>query len=244
MREKMNKKAFEDYIEQFDRNNWMIDLKYHHTYRVVDYSRIIAKSLNLDKHDILLAETIGLLHDISRFSQATVFNTFNDNISFDHGNRGCEILISKDFIYKFVDNDEDKDLVLKAIHLHNKKDIDEDLTDRERLFCNIIRDADKLDIMDKQGTEIKDDSQDFNRKALEELRAKKLITYTYLSNDATIILSTLAFVFDLNFEESFNQLNKRDILKKKFICLRQHLEKEKVDEVENIINSFMKNKII
>ncbi len=35
----------------------------------------------------------------------------------------------------------------KAVRLHNVLDLPEALADRERLFCQIIRDADKVDIM-------------------------------------------------------------------------------------------------
>lgn len=240
---KIKKEEFDNYVKDYDMTNWMIDLKYYHTYRVVEYCTKIARSLNLDEHDTFLAETIGLLHDIARFKQAKEFNTFKDNISFDHGDMGCEILLKDNFINKFVEKEEDKDLVLKAIRLHNKKYIEEDLTDLERIFCNIIRDADKLDIMDKQGIEIKDDSTSFNEEALEEVRNKKLVTYQFVDNDATNILKTLAYIFDLNYKESFKELKELGILERKFSCLKEHLDKEKVEEVENIINTFIEKRM-
>ena len=35
--------------------------------------------------EIELAGLIGLLHDIARFEQFTKYQTFNDRLSFDHG---------------------------------------------------------------------------------------------------------------------------------------------------------------
>ena len=39
------------------------------------------------------------------------------------------------------------EIIKKAIHNHNKLLIEEGLTKEEELFCKIIRDADKLDIL-------------------------------------------------------------------------------------------------
>ncbi len=239
----MNKEEFDKYVKQFDFNNWMVELKYYHTYRVVDYATKLAESLKLNEHDTFLAQTIALLHDIARFRQATEFNTFNDKISFDHGDVGCEILLKDDYISKYVSNNEDKNLVLKAIKLHNKKNIEESLTTKEKIFCDLIRDADKLDIMDKQGIDIKDDSKEFNKEAFEELKNKQLVTYTHVTNDATNILKTLAYIFDLNYPESFNQLKEHNILKRKFNCLKQHVVPTQFAEVENCITEFIQNKM-
>ena len=57
----VNTKEFDKYVNNFDMNDRMIHLKYTHTYRVVDYCRILAESLNLNEHDTFLAKTIGLL---------------------------------------------------------------------------------------------------------------------------------------------------------------------------------------
>ena len=60
-------KVFEDYSNNYDRNNLMMERKIEHTYRVKDNSNIIAKALNLSGEEIELATLIGLLHDIGRF---------------------------------------------------------------------------------------------------------------------------------------------------------------------------------
>lgn len=239
----INKEEFDRYTSSFDMSDWRIELKYHHTYRVVEYCTILAKSLNLNEHDTFLAETIGLLHDIARFPQAKEYQTFNDTISFDHGEKGVEILLENDLIYKFVDNEEDKNIVLKAIQIHNKKYIEEELDEREQLFCNIIRDADKLDIMDKQGMKLEDNSTSFNEKAFEEIKNKTLITYTYATNDATNILKTLAYIFDVNYKESFNQMIKRNMISKKYELLEAHVNKEDFETVKNIIDNYIEKRL-
>jgi len=239
----MKNKYFDEYVSNFDMNNPKIDLKYHHTYRVVDYCTKLAKSLNLNEHDTKLAETIGLLHDIARFPQARDFDTFNDSISFDHGDKGAEILEKDNYVMNYVDTEEDKNIVIKAVRYHNKKYLEADLTDRERLFCNIIRDADKLDIMDKQGMKHEDGSTEFNPLAYEEIINKKLITYTYVNNDSTNILKTLAYIFDYNYKESFNQMKEHKMIERKFKLLEDNnVNKEQVEKVEKIITEYIEER--
>lgn len=239
----MKNEEFEKYVEKYDMSNPMIDLKYHHTYRVVNYATKIAESENLSEHDVFLATTAALLHDIARFDQATQFQTFNDKISFDHGDKGYEILLENNYIDKYVSKEEDKDIVLKAVKYHNKKYLEESLTEHEKIIACIVRDSDKLDIMDKQCNEIKDDSKEFNKEAMEEVRNYKLCTNKNVYNDATAILRCLAFVFDLNFKESFKQLYTNNIIQRKFDVLRKNVEENEVIELETILNNYIKNKI-
>ncbi|MDO4996143.1 MAG: HD domain-containing protein [Bacilli bacterium] len=239
----INKKEFDRYTSEFDMNDPKIDLKYYHTYRVVEYCTKLAKSLNLDEHDTFLAETTGLLHDIARFPQARDYNTFNDFISFDHGKKAVEILLENNYIYEYVDNEEDKNLVLKAVELHNDKYIQEELSEREELFCKIIRDADKLDIMDKQGMKLEDNSTHFQEDAFNELKNKTLITYTYCNNHATNILKTLAYIFDVNFKESFKIMVEQNMIEKKLKLLKEHVVKEEYEIVEKIINDYVEERL-
>ena len=46
---------FEKYVSNFDFSNDMISKKYYHTFRVVDYAKDLANSLNLNEHDTYLA---------------------------------------------------------------------------------------------------------------------------------------------------------------------------------------------
>ena len=103
----MDKKAlkeFNDYAKKFDFKDWGIRLKFHHTYRVVEYAKEIAESLNVSKEDMEVIELCALLHDISRFTQWEKYQTFSDKNSFDHGDMGCEILLKDNFISKFTTN--------------------------------------------------------------------------------------------------------------------------------------------
>ena len=90
----MNKevKLFEDFINDYDMNNPKIKLKYDHTFRVVENAKEIAKSLNLDDKEKNRALVCALFHDLGRFPQVTEYDTFIDELSFDHGDKSYELL--------------------------------------------------------------------------------------------------------------------------------------------------------
>lgn len=144
------KKAFNDYVDEFDVEDEMIRLKKLHTINVASICEDIAGSLNLSKEDSDLCFLIGMLHDIARFRQHTMYKTFYDYKSFDHAKTGCKILFEEGLINRFVDEDENNATDLKLLELaikwHSAYRLPENLTERETFFCNIIRDADKIDI--------------------------------------------------------------------------------------------------
>ena len=141
------KNEFIKYVSNYDMNEKRIKSKYEHSFRVMENSRKIAESLNLNKEDIALATLIGLLHDIARFEQWKKYRVYNDKFSFDHGDKGAEFLEQNNFIRNFILEDKYDNIIKLAIKNHNKFKIDESITDEKTLLhCKIIRDADKLDI--------------------------------------------------------------------------------------------------
>ena len=86
------KKEFKKYVEKYDINNPKIKLKVAHIERTSRIAKKIAKSLELQKEDIELAELIGLLHDIGRFEQVKRYGTFVDYLSENHAEIGVKIL--------------------------------------------------------------------------------------------------------------------------------------------------------
>ena len=73
---------FENFVNQFDKNNKKIKHKYDHTYRVVEYAKKIAKSINLNEKEYNRAIICALFHDLGRFPQIKEYNTFTDLLSF------------------------------------------------------------------------------------------------------------------------------------------------------------------
>lgn len=139
-------KAFEEYVSNYDLENPNIYLKYIHTGKVAENCECIAKSLGLSQEDCELAWEIGMLHDIGRFEQLRRFDTFNDSISIDHAQFGADLLFVEGLMGQFDEERLNDDLIEKAIRYHSLYRIPEDVAERELMFCQIIRDADKVDI--------------------------------------------------------------------------------------------------
>ena len=138
--------TFENYVSNYNLNDPNIYLKYKHTGKVAENCERIAKSLNLSEQDIDLAWEIGMLHDIGRFEQLRRFDTFIDTESIDHAEFGGDLLFKDGLIQQFDDEKENYELLEKAIRLHSLYRLPEDLSEKELLFCQVIRDADKIDI--------------------------------------------------------------------------------------------------
>ena len=71
-----------DYMKSFYNEDEKIQaailLKEEHTGYVTEISRELAAHLRLNPHDRQLAELMGLFHDIGRFRQFTLYQTFID----------------------------------------------------------------------------------------------------------------------------------------------------------------------
>ncbi len=156
----MNRKklvdAFNNYTKAYNPEETKIKLKYEHTFFVAQISDLITENLQLSKEDRDLAWAIGMLHDIGRFEQVKRFGTYKDSISVDHAAFGADLLFKDNLIEKFLDKSDCTDetqyeeylhLIEISIRNHNIHHLPEELGERERLFSQIIRDADKVDIM-------------------------------------------------------------------------------------------------
>ncbi len=170
-------KAFSDYVAAYDATNPRIALKVEHAKRVADLCERIAKSEGLRQADVDLAWLIGLLHDIGRFEQVRRWDTFSDMRSTSHAALGAEVLFeqiaetpsfpselpvagqdSSTMLHAGLDPMKMRirdfrespvhDMVIRtAVATHSDYRLPSELDDRTRRFCNIVRDADKVDIV-------------------------------------------------------------------------------------------------
>ena len=203
-------KVFADYVNNFDMSDKNISLKYYHTLEVSDICYKIASLLGLSDEDKDLAKLIGYLHDIGRFEQIAKTNSFKDSIM-DHADNGVRMLFDEGLIRNFIDDDKYDEIIKKAVKNHNKLEIIDEVNDRERLFCNIIRDADKIDIFRVRRIYYENKiTEEINEKVIECFEKKQLVEIKDVKNKADAILCNLAFVFDLNYNESIKVLNEKE----------------------------------
>ena len=141
--------VFNEYTSGYDPEDSMINHKIEHTFRVAGNCEQIAVSLDMNSDLTEFAWFLGLLHDIGRFEQVRRYGTFVDSVSVDHAEFGADLLFNEGLIRSFPIGNLSEEwigLLETAIRLHNKLRLPEDQDERTRCFCEIIRDADKLDI--------------------------------------------------------------------------------------------------
>lgn len=227
---------FNKYYEKFNPNEYGVYIKYDHTMRVVDYAKRISDSLNLSDEDKTLAERCALWHDIARFKQWTEYKTFVDYESFDHGKEGTIILKELDI------ND---DIILQSTYNHNKYKVDESLDNRTKLFCNITRDADKLDIMINHKIECKDNELVINDDIVNFFKEKRSVVDSYLNLHLTqhSILRMLGYIFDINFKESFKIIKEKDLINIKTKLILDKFDDDRIKEIRDICNKYIDERI-
>lgn len=141
------RQTFAAYVKNYDDTDPKIKLKIDHTYRVAVLCEQIAKSQGLSEEEVDLSWLTGMLHDVGRFEQLKKYQTFNDAESVDHAQYGADILFVEGKIRDYVVDDAKDVLLEKVIRLHNVYRLPDDVSPKERIFCDILRDADKIDIL-------------------------------------------------------------------------------------------------
>ena len=194
--------AFDKYVNNFDLDDKDIQLKYNHSYRVADLSKKYAKLLHFSDEEVLLAETIGLLHDIGRFEQIKNYNSYDDSNNMDHADYGVFLLFEKGLIKYFWKNEKDYELIRFAIENHNKLTIP--IIDDERImkFAKLIRDVDKLDIiyiyafLDDVKFNVSDES--ISKSVLDDIKSHRVVERINRNNVNNEIALSFAYAFDIN----------------------------------------------
>lgn len=232
--------AFNEYVKVYDITNPKVELKVKHTYSVVDKAKAIASSITDNQEQIELACLIALLHDIGRFEQLRRYNSFYDNLTIDHADFGVELLFKEQLITKFIETRKYDTIIYKAIKNHNKFKIEEGLTKEEVLHAKIIRDADKIDNLEIKCTLPLETIFDKGKKEVEQQLITKEIFDCFI-NHTTILssirkteldmwLSHFAFIFDLQFPYSF-----QEVVDKKYIdILEKRLDYTQEDTIKKM----------
>ena len=243
-------KAFDEYVKNYNPEDEKIMLKINHIKRVSKISRNMAIDLNLSEEDKNLAELIGILHDIGRFEQIRIYNTFMDKDSVNHGKLGVKILFEDGLIRNFVKDTKYDDIIKKAILNHNAGKIEEGLTDRELLHSKIIRDSDKTDIYNvliNESVEACYNVSDMSKEVIteeiyREFNEEHIINYKNIKTAADVLVAHFAYVFDYNFSYGLKLLEDKKYLDSLYNKFK--FEDEKTQERFYEVYKIAKNYVI
>ena len=225
------KEWFPGYCESFnfaginDQKN--IYLKIVHSNNVCENITTIAKELHLCADEVMVAETIGLFHDVGRFLQFARYRTFNDRISVNHGKLGAEVLLKENVLKNLPEGEQE--LILHSVKYHNAFKLPRmNRNSKKPLFLKMIRDADKLDIWlvfdEYYETDESErpsvaahglpDVQEYSEKILSSILKGEMASFKHVKTLTDLKLLQLSWIYDLNFRTSFGLLLERGIIEK------------------------------
>lgn len=235
--------CFDEYVFKYNMDDSSIKYKYFHSYRVMNIMEMLATKLNLSEEDIYLAKVIGLFHDIGRFEQCKLYNSFADK-NMDHGDYGAEVLKEENILDKTNIDKNDYEVVYSAIKNHNKFSIEEGLNDRQLFFSKLIRDADKLDILYVLGSRefdmLKQGEGELSEEVRREFFNNNPLEYYKVKTSSDEMVARFCFVFDINFKESFEIIYREKYYEKIYDKINN---KDVFKDYIEHINEYIKEKI-
>ena len=154
-----------------------------------------------------------------------------------------------EYIRKYIENSQYDKIIKIAIFNHNKYEIEENLEQKTILFCKIIRDSDKLDILYeaqeifwKDKTKIQDG---ISQKLLRDFKDNKQILNQDKKTQLDKAITIISFIYDINYLESLKIIKENDYINK--IIDKFEIEdtkvKEEMEKIRKIANKYIENKI-
>jgi hypothetical protein len=221
---------FDAFVQQFYRHDPVYDravrLKHDHTRRVCHDIHMLGERLDLEPNQLRLAQAAALMHDVGRFPQYARYGTFLDRASANHAHLSLRTMAAQRVLHALPR--AERRLIVRAVAFHNAARLPNDAPGFGRLLMRLLRDADKLDIWkvvtdyyDRRG-EARDpvielglpDSPTCSPAAIASLAAGRMIDLATLRCLNDFKLLQLGWVFDLNFQPSFQALQTRGYIQK------------------------------
>ncbi len=137
-------KIFEQYVRKYDMNNINIKSKYFHSLKVMEIVRDLANGLGIfSEEELAVCELIGLFHEIGNFSKTPNYHIDDD--SSDCYERTIDVLFNKNLIREISKETKYDNIIKMAIYSYDKMGFPEDIDEKTKHICAIIKDAHNLD---------------------------------------------------------------------------------------------------
>ncbi len=139
---------FDSYVEPFLATDAEgvknIRLKIEHTWKVCEAMAQLAEGEDLSENESRIAAAVALLHDVGRFPQYRRWRTYLDSDSDNHARLAIDVIHEENLLAGF--DPAEVVLIEEAVRFHNLLSPPAKVKSPTRLYINLIRDADKLDI--------------------------------------------------------------------------------------------------
>ncbi|MBN2610523.1 MAG: HD domain-containing protein [Bacteroidales bacterium] len=246
------KKKFVAHTESFSAGSKDIHdhivLKRDHTFRVCKNIDYLAGQIGLSKQEKQLVYLIALFHDLGRFTQYHLYQTFDDSKSVDHAELSVKIIKCEGFFEDIPSKYHE--IIYKSILNHNRPFPDFSADDEVALYSKLLRDADKLDIwyvitddvLRKVIEKEKEDKEYQIPDAIfQQFLKKEFVKLAQVSNDNDMRLLRISWVFDINFGCTFHEIKNNKVLDKIFALMPQS---EKLTEIKNMVSMYINEKAL
>lgn len=220
-----------------------------HINNVVENSRILADSLELNANETAMAEIAALFHDIGRL---TALLPEKYPIFSDHADASIEYLkLNDDFLQLDLKAQE---IIIQIIKNHNKPELPKKENENVLFYIKLLRDADKLDVWRETANFLIRKSGKPNMSIDLALSDKAVVTPSFCKiiidggipnkkdlvtiND--LVIFQMAWVFDLNFKKSFQIVNQKQYIRHLYESLPKN---DNVIEIYRMIRIYIENRI-
>ena len=172
----------------------------------------------------------------------------------DHAAYSNKVLFEDGLIRRFTDINKYDSIIKKAVYNHNKSKLEQGLSKEEELYCKIIRDADKLDILYFLNIEDKEAIywyKDFNiekisQKLIDEFMEEKLINYKDIHNNADQIMAFYNYIYDFYFTKSYKIIKEKEYYNKYLETIKNNFNNNvyyQAKRINKFTNEFIDRKI-
>ncbi|MDO5136098.1 MAG: HD domain-containing protein [Eubacteriales bacterium] len=248
------RRAFEEYLEEYDRQDEKIKLKIVHTYGVVGCAGEIGRRMGLSEEELCLAKVIALLHDIGRFEQIRRFDSFSPD-TMDHAAYGAALLFGdmaadfcpleepwgeKPMISRFVRDRAYDEIICQAIAHHSDFALPSIQDPRILLHARLIRDADKLDncrvkVQERVEAMIGMSAREAGKgkvspRVWEACQREESILSADRKTGVDYWVSYLAQYYDVNFPQTWEIIQEKDYIRR----IADRLQYEELDTWEKM----------
>lgn len=246
---------FEAYFRQYARKHYsekpelqsMVLLKENHSFRVVGHATKIMDSIHSDPSFKDAATLAALFHDIGRFPQLSKYGTFDDRQSVDHGEFGAKVLEFEGVLYGRPKAGD----IIECVRYHNGFALPRNITPELELMLKVVRDADKLDILELATANYEspkmDPTLDFaavpggvTNEAVTEVMAERNLDARRLRTGTDMKLLRLSWIFDLTYPYSFRYVQERKIVDRILATVQDAYWKE---QVRQKLNGFIEKRM-
>ncbi|WP_421918697.1 HD domain-containing protein [Marinifilum sp.] len=229
-----------------------LDLQKNHSFNTVEIISDLSTLFEFNETDTLTAKAIALLHDIGRFIQLSKFGTFAESDQLNHCDLGISILEKENVLSDL--NEDTIAIILECIRFHDIEELPKSINKNAMDYLKILRDADRIDVLNivsnyysecKIGTNKRlelelSNKPEISQKVYKSILAEKVVNKKDINSINELKIHQMSWVFDLNYQMSFQIVSQKNYLKKIYESLPK---KDEVIDMYRQMKIYLENNL-